>query len=461
MHRSKPPSSGKGNSAIVHAPIVRREFLRRGAVLMLAAAVPCAIAKSRSRARFDWKLHRPQEVGMSAGGLEGIRAAVQKHIDNHNLPGAVTVVARHNKVVWYEAQGLSDVQSNGPLRKDDIFRIMSGSKPITAVALLMMMEAGKLSIDDKVSRFIPSFKDPKVAVAPNGWQRAAMDPSKRSEIASQIKLVPAEREITIRDLLTHTAGFSTMGPGMLASQIPHLPDDTLASYADRVGAMPLDFQPGSRFSYSPADGFDVLLRIVEIASGRPADVFVQDRILKPLDMKDTYFNVPSEKASRIVKLYDRKDGGWRPAQSVFGNGPMKYISGAGGLLSTAHDFIQYQEMLLNEGELNGKRVLKPETVKLLATNHVGLLYANANPGFPALTAGQGFGLGVAVTLDSKAANTGRGRGAFGWPGAYGVDSWADPELDLTAAFFVQQTGIAATHVADQDFQQAVRAAIVA
>lgn len=444
-----------------HFPIARREFLRLGAIAAIASAAPSIVAQPRSRAHFDWKLRRPEEVGLSAAGLEVIRAAVQKNIDNNKLLGAVTVVARRNKLVWYEAQGVSDVQTKAPMRKDDIFRMMSGTKPVTAVAVLMMMEAGKLSIDDKVSRYISSFKDPKVAVAPEGWQRAAMDPSKRAEITSQIKLVPADREITIKDLLTHTAGFSTMGPSLLVSQIQHLPDETVAPFAERAGAMPLDFQPGSRFSYSPGDAFDVLLHIVEITSGQSADEFVRQRIFEPLDMHDTYFNVPPEKASRIVKLYERKNDAWVPATSIFGNGPIKYFSGAGGLLSTAHDFIQFQEMRLNQGELNGKRLLKPETVKLMSTNHVGELYANAIPGMAALTAGQGFGLGVAVTLDPKAAKTGRGQGASGWPGAYGVDSWADPELDLTAAFFVQNPSIPATHVADGDFQQAIRAAIVA
>lgn len=444
-----------------YVPVARRDFLRMSVASMAAAALPNAIAQPRKRGRFDWKLHRPEEVGMSTAGLEGIRAVVQKHIENNNLPGAVTAVSRHNKLVWYEAQGFSDIQAKTPMRKDDIFRMMSATKPVTAVAVLMMMEAGKLSIEDKVSRYIPSFKDPKVAVAPEGWQKAAMDPAKRAQIASQVKLIPADREITIKDLLTHTAGLSTMGPSLLVSQIPHLPDEIIGPYAERIGAMPLDFQPGSRFSYSPADGFDVLLRIVEITSGQSADDFLRQRVFQPLDMHDTYFNVPPGKTSRIVKLYERKDNVWVPATSTFGNGPIKYFSGAGGLLSTAHDFLQFQEMRLNEGELNGKRLLKPETVKLMSANHVGELYLNAIPGIPALTAGQGFGLGVAVTMDPKAAKTGRGEGASGWPGAYGVDSWADPELDLTAAFFVQNPSIPATHVADADFQLAIRSAVVA
>lgn len=397
---------------------------------------------------------------MSEVGLQGIRAAVQKHIDNHNLPGAVTVVARHNKLVWYEAQGVRDPETMAPLRKDDLFRMMSSTKPVTAVAVLMQLEAGKLALDDKVSRFIPTFANPRVAVPPAGWERAQADPGARAQMLAKVQLVPAERELTVKDLLTHTNGLGTGGPGTMLANIPWRPDGVLADHATRVGGAPLDFQPGSRFSYSPLDAFDVLLRLVEISSGVPADVFVRERVLQPLDMRDTHFSVPAAKMRRVVKLHERKNGKWVPAPALFGNGPTQYFSGAGGLISCAHDYMQFEEMLLNHGELNGRRLLKPETVTLMASNHVGDLYKNAVPGFPALTAGRGFGLGVAVTVQPEIAKTGRGRGAFGWNGAYGTDSWADPELDIAAAFFVQQPSLPATMVAGGDFQQAIRAAIV-
>ena len=224
--------------------------------------------------------------------------------------------------------------------------------------------------------------------------------------------------------------------------------------------MPLDFQPGARFSYSPVDGFDVLLAIVEIASGKPAERFVRERIIDPLDMHDTYFSVPSDKASRVVKVYERKADAWAPVAPYFADGPAKYISGAGGLYSTTRDFMQFQEMRLNQGELNGKRLLKPESVTLMRTNQSGDLYLHAIPQFPAMTAGQGFGLGVAVTLDTKAADSGRGKGSSGWPGAYGTDRWTDPELDLTAAIFMQQPSILTIRDADLSFSRAIRAAVV-
>ncbi|MEO7383307.1 MAG: serine hydrolase domain-containing protein [Novosphingobium sp.] len=397
---------------------------------------------------------------MSSAGLEGVRAAVQKHIDNHNLPGAVTVVARHNKLVWYEAQGVRDPQTMEPLRKDDLFRMMSSSKPVTAVAVMMMLEAGKLSLDDKISRFIPSFANPRVAVPPEGWEKAMAYPAARTEMLAKVQLVPALRELTIKDLLTHTNGLGTGGPGTMLGNVPWAPDGDLADYVTRLGRMPLDFQPGSRFSYSPINAFDVLLRLVEITSGVPADVFVRERILQPLDMHDTYFRVPSAKMPRLVSLNEWKNDKWVPAAPLFGYGPTQYCSGAGGLVSTARDYMQFEAMLLNRGALNGRRLLKPETVALMASNHVGDLYKKAIPAFPAITAGRGFGLGVSVTLEPELAKTGRGRGAFGWNGAYGTDSWADPEFGVTAAFFVQSPSFIATMMADADFQHAVRAAIV-
>ncbi len=444
--------------------IARRDFLRLGAVSLAGTVFRPLCAQPQKHGHFDWKLYQPEEVGMSGAGLDGVRAALHKQITDNNLFGAVIAVARHNKLVCYEAFGVSDVEAKTPMQKDSIFRMMSATKPVTAAAIMMMIEAGKLKLDDKVSRFIPSFANQKVAVAPQGWEKVYADPSQREQIAAQIKLVSAQREITIKDLLTHTAGFSTQGPSSLLGPVvppPPPPGETLAARAARLGAVPLDFHPGDHFAYSPLDGFDVLLAIVEITSGRPAEQFVRERILSPLDMYDTYFSLPKDKESRVVKVYDRKADAWAPVTPYFPLGPAPYISGAGGLLSTARDFMQFQEMRLNKGELNGKRLLKPESIVLMSTNQIGELYVHAIPQFPAMTAGQGFGLGVAVTLDPKAAESKRGAGSSGWPGAYGTDSWADPELDLTAAIFMQQPSILTTRAADISFSQAIRASIVA
>lgn len=423
--------------------ISRRSFLQLGAVAGMGALMPQVLLADIRTDKFDWKLHSPEEVGMSRAGLDGIRALIQKAIDDKRIPGTVTAIARHDKLVFYEAQGVRDVATGAPMRKDDIFRMMSSTKPVTAVAVLMMMEKGKLSIDDKVSRFIPEFKNPKVAVAPPG----AKDPS-------QVKIVPADREITIKDLLTHTSGLMSGAAGSLVNKIDVQPNDTLATYIPRVGPALLDFQPGTKFSYSPLHGFDVLLRIVEITSGMTADEFMSKRLFKPLEMSDTYFNVPPEKTSRVVNIYKKDKDNWKVFKHFFGDGPYKYHSGAGGLFSTVHDFMQYEAMLLNRGTLNGRRLLKPETVALMSRNHVGKLFAEWIPVF---TAGLGFGLGVGVVEEPNRIG-GRGVGSFGWGGAYNTESWADPELDTAIAIFAQ---VESADFGKNEFNRAIRQAIVA
>lgn len=426
--------------------ITRREALGLGLALGVAGCAPKATKElermtiAGPSATFDWKLHAPEEVGMSRAGLENVRAAIQKYVDKNEITGAVGAIARHNKLVWHEAVGVRDVTTREPMRKDDLFRMMSSTKVVTAVAVLQMMDEGKLELDDKVNRFIPTFKDAKVAV-----------PGANPKDASQVKLVPANRDITIKDLLTHTSGLASSGEASVVNKIERRPDDTLADYIPRLGSAALDFQPGSKFRYSPLEGFDVLLRIVEIASGMPADAFLRERLFEPLNMRDSYFHVPPEKQGRILTLYARKEGAWSVQPTILPFGP-RYICGAGGLFSTVHDFMQFEAMLLNKGTLNGRRILKDETVALMASNHVGSMFAEW---FPAMTAGHGFGLSVRIVED-PAKGSGRSVGAFGWGGAYGTESWADPALDVAAALFIQQPVTPVQH----DFQRALRDAVV-
>jgi CubicO group peptidase (beta-lactamase class C family) len=395
---------------------------------------------------------------MSRAGLDGVRRAIQAHIDSNELLGVVSAIARWNKLVWFEAQGVRDPTTGAPMRKEDIFRMMSSTKPVAAVAVLMMVETGRLALDDAVSRFIPSFQDPKVIMPPPDWERALTDPQLLPEVVGRVEFVPADREITIRDLLTHRSGLSSAGlmlgpgPGTLVNQVQRSPDLTLADVVPQLGSFALDFQPGSRWSYSPVDGFDTLLHLVEIVSGQSAETLLRERLFEPLGMTDTHFNLPPEKQSRVLPLYERQDDVWRAAKPMFTKKPTKYFSGAGGLFSTARDFLQFEQMLFNKGELNERRLLKPETVELMATNHVGSMFAEWIPEF---TAGMGFGLGLGVTLDPAIAKWGRGRGSFGWGGAYGTESWVDPENGLTAVFFVQQP----VRPALAHFQHAIRKAI--
>ena len=438
--------------------IDRRDAIRFGAVLGASAILPpwasAAFAGGGARA-FNWMPFPPSATGMTSEGLEGVRATVQKHIDANELTGAVTAIARHNKLAWYEAQGVRNVDTGAPLLRNDIFRLASSTKPLTAACILMLMDAGKLSIDDKVSRYIPTFRNPKVAVLPEGWEKIIFDFTKRDQLKTQVKLVPAEREVTIKDLLTHTAGVGTFF-GVTGLTPSVVPSQTLADRIPLIGSVPLDFQPGTKWSYSPLDAFDILLRIVEIVSGSPADEFMKKRLFDPLGMTDTVFNVSAEQQARLVPLYKRENGAWKPDVDILGAGSpsLKYLSGAGGIVSTVHDYMQFQEMLLNRGTLNGRHILKAETVALMSTNHVGTLFEQ----FPLFgRKGWGFGLGVAIVLDPEVSGSGRGRGSFGWDGAHGTDGWVDPSNDLAAVYFVQQ----AVKPALADFGKAVTRAIAA
>jgi CubicO group peptidase (beta-lactamase class C family) len=403
---------------------------------------------------FNWNLVKPESVGISSTGLAGVDKAIQDHIDNHDLTGAVIAIARRNKLVHYKAFGVSDVETGAPMKKDAIFRMMSSTKPTVGVAAMMMLEEGKLSLDDKISRFIPEFHDTKVAVLPDGVDLARVtDPAARAALAAQVKLVPASRDLTIKDLMTHTSGLSSGGAGALVNRIRRNPGDTLADYIPRLGAAAIDFQPGTKWRYSASDGIDVLGYIVQLTSKTPLDQFLRERIHEPLDMRDTYFNVPADKYQRILPLYQRQGGEWRPSRAAFGYAPTKYFSSAGGSMSTVHDYMQFEEMLLNQGELNGKRLLKPASVELMSTNHTGELYV----GTSGSTKGTGFGLTVRVLKDPALANSGRLPGAFGWGGAYGTVSWTDPKDEVTAAMFIQQP-VGQVLI---DYEHAIRKAVLA
>ena len=389
----------------------------------------------------------PDEVGMSAERLGRIGEMIQRAIDAKQISGAVTVVARRGRVAHFEARGLMDLETNAPMRKDAIFPIASMTKPVTAVAILMLVEEGKIRLADPVSRFVPEFKDPKVAM-------------RRSDSASEegeIYTVPAEREVTVHDLITHTSG---LGSGGVASEAtsriaPRDGTGTVADWAAALGAAPLDFQPGTRWSYSGLAGIDTLGRIVEVASGLTFDEFLRQRIFEPLGMKDTAFNVPEDKKQRVVTLYRRTPDGlelravpaWVATTTLHGGG--------GGLWSTAEDYLQFAQMLVNGGELNGTRLLGSRTVALMASNHVGDLYEKA--GSVGGSPGKGFGLTVDVVLDGVAARGDhRSTGSFGWGGAFGTTYWVDPKEDLTAVLMVQTPG----GPLRADFQNAIMQAIV-
>lgn len=448
---------------------------RRSALVLGASALAsCTTTAAESGAPssvFNWHLYRPEDAGVSSAGLEAARAVIRSNLASQRELSVVVAVARRNKLVMYESFGVRDPATTTPVRVDDIHRLMSTTKEVTAIAVLMMADAGRLNVDDNVSRYLPSFTGQSVAIAPAGFAEARADSAHLAAAMRDVRLVPANREITIRDLLTHTSGLAgfnidaTPGIGAMVKPIYPREGDTLGDYVPRLGEAVLDFQPGEKWEYSGLAGPDVLLRIVEIVSGQSADVFLRERLFEPLGMLDTYFQVPAEKQNRVMPLFERHDGAWRPGVTVFGGptpnsvypGP-QYTSGSAGLYSTAHDFLQLQAMLYNRGELNGRRILSPASVTQMSTNQVGDKYAVVMPAFPdglPRTAGMGFGFLVSVTLDPAASQSGRGRGSFGWDGALGTDGWVDPEHELFAVYFVQQSSWPARTA----FQRALRAAL--
>ena len=386
----------------------------------------------------------PEEVGLSRERLGRVTEVVRQHIEVGDVAGAVTLVARRGRIAHFEAQGFADIESRTPMRTDNIFRLASMSKPITVVAIMMLVEEGAVRLADPVARFIPEFAAlDKVAVP------------KPSDPENSYDLVDAARPITIRDLLTHGSGLASGGLGArVANELaPRTPQDTLATYIPKLAAVPLDFQPGALWRYSGLAGFDVLSRVVEIVSGKTYDEFLEERIFAPLGMPDSGFHFASDRqARRVATIYARRPEGLQPNPQQQLNSV--YFSGAGGLAATAEDYLQFAQMLLNGGELDGRRYLGPRTVQLMTANHTGEM-VNGQFGRPAQ--GMGFGLGMQVVLDPVAADLAVSQGAFGWAGGSGVSFWIEPEEEMVTVYMIQGGSGANLRRA---FENAVRQAIV-
>jgi CubicO group peptidase (beta-lactamase class C family) len=398
---------------------------------------------------------KPEEVGLSSERLARIHEAVQRHIDAGSIAGAVTLVARHGRIAHHEAHGLLDIESRRPMPKDGVFRLASMSKPVTAVAVMMMVEEGKVRLTDPVSRFIPEFTSTKVAVARPGARGGGAGPGGRGGPPPAADLVSATRDITVRDLLTHGSGLLSGGLGNAVAGPAAVrgPNDTLATYIPKLGAVPLDFQPGTLWRYSGLAGFDVLSRIVEVASGQTFDRFLRDRLFDPLGMKDTGFALTTAIQPRLVPLYRRGPNGLERTPDQNGLSSATYFSGAGGLVSTAEDYAQFATMLVNGGELNGRRYLSPRTIELMASNHTGDMAGGQLGMSPR---GIGFGLGVQVVHDPLAADRKVSKGAWGWAGAYGTNVHIEPAAGMVTIILMQTS----TPALQRDFETAVSQAVV-
>jgi CubicO group peptidase (beta-lactamase class C family) len=392
---------------------------------------------------------KPEEVGFSSERLQRIHELMQRNIDAGNFAGAVTLVARNGRIAHFETHGLMDLDAKRQMAKDAIFRIMSMTKPVVGVSILMMLEEGKIRLNDSVSKFIPELKDMKVAVALPSSSASPFAPPSKTPQEPRFYTMPADREITIRDLLTHTSGLVS-GPISTSqnAKVIYKQGETLADYIPRLGTVPLEFQPGTRWAYSAQAGIDTLVRIVEILSGQPFDEFIRRWLFEPLEMKDTCFYPGEALAPRIATLYRKTPKGLQKQDNpAFMNGT--YLSGGGGLFSTAEDYVRFGQMLANRGELDGKRVLGRRTVEMMASIHIP-------DTLPGRTPGEGYGLTVRVISNAGAAGTELSNGSFGWSGAFGTHFWVDPKEKIVAVLMTQ--GGSRELIAD--FETAVMQAVV-
>ena len=400
----------------------------------------------------NWPLPyaKPEDVGVSSSRLARIRPSMQRFIDQHKIPNIVTLIAREGKVVHLEAQGYLDMDSRRSVTEDAIFRLYSNSKPITGVAIMILYEDGLLELDDPVSKYIPAFKDPLVLAPSN----AAVGTSGPRFL---VPLMPARREISIRDCLRNTTGMATpmRTPASLVSQyaneiaesgwnlLESLDAPPSKSYLERVEAharIPLNFEPGTDFVYHV--GYPIIGVIIEKIVGKPLDEFYRERIFAPLGMKDTSFYLDTKNLKRFSNCYrpSKKSGKWdiveydKAGTSEKVKGPRVCFGPGGdmgGVLSTAGDYVRFAQMLLNNGELDGVRILGRKSVELMTSNHTGnILIPMGGPGF-------GFGLGVGVYLGGSPRPVMRAAGTYGWGGAAGTSFFVDPKENLIAICFTQ------------------------
>lgn len=395
-------------------------------IRLLRTLVPCLLAlQCLGSCALIQRLPQaaPESVGLSPEGLAEITTLMQAQVADEKLAGAVALVARRGKIAYLQVAGHQDREAELPMDTHSIFRIASMTKPITSVAVLMLYDDGLIQLDDPVSKYIPEFARPTV-----------LRPGKTLDQA-----VPAQTEITIRHLITHTSGLTYhwdthLGHLYKAADITHglvQDDSTLEEKMKKLARIPLLHDPGEAWTYGLST--DVLGRVVEVASGQNLKAFFAERIFEPLGMQDTFFFVPDGKLSRLATVYAPKPtGGLKPLGSelvVEGSlvyradhpyeGQRRYFSGGGGLCSTVTDYWRFAQMLLNQGEFQGRRLLESETVKLMTRDHVAGLKKDG-----------GFGLGVSVKRETPSAALGDGTGAFGWGGFWYTTFFVDPEQQL-------------------------------
>ncbi|NGO42692.1 serine hydrolase domain-containing protein [Streptomyces ureilyticus] len=385
----------------------------------------------------------PAEVGLDPSALRRLDEHFARLVDDGRLPGYLISVARHGCVAHLTSYGLRDREAGVPVGTDTIWRIQSMTKPIASVAALMLQEEGLLDLDDPIARCLPAFAEPRVYVDGSG---------------PDLRTRPADGPVLIRHLLTHTAGLTfgfyhahPVDAAYRAAGVERAepPDADLAEACELFAGLPLQFEPGTQWNYSVAT--TVLGRVMEVVSGQPLDTFLAERVFRPLGMADAGFWVPEDRADRLAVLYAESDGGDGGDKDGGGKGSLvrspeqpgrsrpRLLSANGGLVASAHDYHRFMEFLRRGGELDGARLLSPQTVATMLSNHLPAdlrTFASPVHDFPG-NAGVGFGFGVSVVIDPARTESPAGPGLYGWSGAAGTTFWVDPQRDLTVQFMSQ------------------------
>jgi len=363
-----------------------------------------------------------QQGGVNKEMAARIPVAVKRFVDEKTVAGAVTLVAHGNEMVEFDATGMADIEAGRAMQKDTIFQIMSMTKPVTAIGIMMLAEEGRLAVRDPVEKYLPEFKGLRVATTTG---------------PDATRLGTPEHELTIRDLMTHTGGFTDAAPASIKDyrQLMNVPLDQVVK---ELAKEPLLFQPGTEWSYSSA-GIEVLGRIIEVVSGQKYEEFIAQRILRPLGMKDSFFFPPPDKVARIAMVYEQKDGSLvRAPGTILGGDPAKYRQGSvfpapgWGLYSTAEDLLHLYRMMLNGGVYEGRRYLSSFTVHLMTEPHTSGIHPVG------WMRGSDYGLAWEVVTDPLGELTGHTQGSFGHGGAFGTQGWIDPDRGVISILLIQR-----------------------
>ena len=413
----------------------------------LLAAITLALLTGPAGAQAPLPSARPEQVGLSTERLGQLGQVLRQEIAKGKIPGAVALVARKGRIAYHEAFGARDPATRAPMTRDAIFRIYSMTKPVTSVAIMMLQEEGRLVLNDPVSKFLPQLTKLQVAVE-----------KKDASGQPTLELVPAQREITIHDLLRHTSGFTYGGrttnltvKEAYAREGVDARDLTNAELVDRLAKVPLAHQPGTAWEYSRS--VDVLGRVVEVISGKSLGGFFADRILRPLGMKDSGFSVPQAQQGRLAQAFPIDPATGDKIALIDVTTPPRYESGGGGAVSTTDDYVRFAQALLNGGRLDRARLLGRTTVAFMASDRLGPISATIRR--PGYTFGLGFQVRKDVGLDGQSGSIGE----YGWAGAGGTYFWVDPKEQVVAILMTQAPGPSRVYYR-QLFKELVQQAIV-